>query len=63
MVMKKTPAQLNNYVMMHTIMNKAGINKEERRRAIYTPLQPNQHSFVYFKRNSSGFSENYQAIG
>lgn len=30
MVMKKTPAQ-NNYIMMHTIMNKAGFNKEDRR--------------------------------
>jgi hypothetical protein len=30
---------------------------------IYSPLEPGQHSFVYFKRYQSGFSEYYQAIG
>jgi tubby-related protein 1 len=49
--------------MMHSIMNRAGFNKEERRRAIYAPLEAGQHSFVYFKRYQSGFSEYYQAIG
>ena len=44
-------------------MAKVGINKEERREAIYSPLQFNQHSFVYFKRYQSGFNENFQVIG
>lgn len=38
MVNKKTPAPVSNYIHMHAIMNKAGFNKEERKKAIYTPL-------------------------
>ena len=56
MVSKKAPTQVNNYIHMHTIMNQAGYNKEERKAAIYTPLENNQHTFVYFKRYQSGFS-------
>lgn len=44
-------------------MNKVGFNKHDRRAAIYTPLNPGEHSFVFFKRYQSGFSEYYQAIG
>ena len=60
---KKTQSQVSNYIHMHAIMNQAGYNKEERRAAIYTPLEANQHTFVYFKRYQSGFSECYQIIG
>ena len=63
LVSKKVPSQVSNYIQMHSIMNQAGYNKEERRNAIYTPLAPNQHTFVYFKRYQSGFSECYQVIG
>lgn len=65
MIKKKNEAQkpLDNYVLMHAILNKAGFNKTERRTAIYTPLAEGEHSFVYFKRYTSGFSEYYQAIG
>lgn len=63
MVNRKTPTALSNYIHMHSLINKAGLNKEERKKAIYAPLEPNQHSFVYFKRYSSGFSDCYQAIG
>ena len=56
MINKKTPTTVSNYIHMHTIMSKAGSNKEERRTAIYTPLAPQQHTFVYFKRYQSGFS-------
>ena len=60
---KKAPVPVSNYLHMHTIMNQAGFNKEERRRAVYTPLGPKQHTFVYFKRYQNGFSECYQVIG
>lgn len=48
---------------MHALLGKAGFNKHERRMAIYTPLQQGEHSFVYFKRYQSGFSELYQVMG
>lgn len=48
---------------MHILLGKAGVNKEERRAAIYTPLPVGSHSFVYFKRYQSGFSEYYQVQG
>ena len=54
---------MDDYVMMHLVIQKAGFNKDERRTVIYEPLKPNQHSFVYFKRYQSGFSEYFQAIG
>jgi len=38
MVNKKQNNNIDSYVMMHAIMAKAGINKEERRMAILTPL-------------------------
>ncbi len=49
--------------MMHQILGKVGFNKYERKMAIYTPLEAGEHSFVYFKRYQSGFTEYYQAIG
>jgi hypothetical protein len=60
---KKNSVLGTNYVHMHAIMNEAGFNKEARKIAIYTPLEPNQQTFVYFKRYQSGFSECYQIIG
>ena len=59
----KKKTQGEEYIHMHTIINKAGFNKEERREAVYSPLPPNSSSFVYFKRYQSGFSEYFQVIG
>lgn len=63
MANKKASQVTDNYVLMHALLNKAGTNKEERKIAVYTPLEPEKHSFVYFKRYQSGFSEYYQVIG
>ena len=51
------------YVMMHELLSKAESDREERRRLIHTQLKPGEHSFVYFRRHSSGFSEYYQVVG
>ena len=37
MVSNKTMSQLSNFVQMHIIMNQAGFNKEERKKAIVDP--------------------------
>lgn len=63
MVSKKAATSIDNYVLMHALLNKVGNSKEERIAVIYTPLAPNQQSFVYFKRYQSGFSEYYQVLG
>lgn len=54
---------VDKYILYHKIIGEAGTNKQERRRAIYTPLEESQNSFVYFRRFQSGFTEYYQAIG
>ena len=63
--MKKISSQIESpkregnrekYNFMHVLMNKAGHDKEERKRTVQEPLPPNESSFVYFKRYQDGFS-------
>lgn len=35
---KSSKKEVTGYIHMHSLLNKAGFNKEERRMAIYTPL-------------------------
>ena len=58
----KQEAEQEQYVHFHKKFN-SGADKEEKKSIIYQPLETNQHSFVFFKRYSSGLSEYYQILG